>query len=157
MPYKDPAKNAACKKAYSEKNKEKEALRLKEYAQNNREKVNLAKKKWRDNNKDKMAVYSKQWRENNKGRHNYLLAKRRINKKKATPNWLTDKDYQLICDYYIMAKELEKVFPWKQHVDHIIPLQGKTVCGLHVPDNLQILSVWQNQVKNNSYVENPPN
>jgi hypothetical protein len=50
-----------------------------------------------------------------------------------------------------MAKELETVFPWKQHVDHIIPLQGSTVSGFHHPDNLQILSVKANAEKHNIY------
>lgn len=153
MPYKDPLKNAECKRQYSLVNKEKEALRSKKYALKNKEKVNLAKKMWRDNNKDKVAVFTKEWRINNRARYNHLHAKRRAFKINATPKWLTKKDHAAISDYYTMAKELEKVFPWGQQVDHIIPLQGKTVCGLHTPNNLQILSVWQNQSKNNRYAE----
>ena len=102
MPYKDPAKNAACKKAYSEKNKEKEAARLKEYAENNREKVRLAKQKWR---------------KANQAHQNALLAKYRATKIKATPIWLTVKQHAEIKEFYIMAKELEKIFPWRQEVD----------------------------------------
>ena len=153
MPYKDPLKNAECKKRYSETNKEAEAIRKKKYAQENKEKVNLAKRKWRAANKDKQYALSSAWVETNRARYNHLQAKRRASKIKATPKWLTKEGYAAISDYYTMAKELEKVFPWGQQVDHIIPLQGKTVCGLHIPNNLQILSVWQNQSKNNRYTE----
>jgi len=153
MPYKDPAKNAECKRLYSLKNKEKEKTCFKKYKEENKEKVSAANKKWREENKAKQAGLTATWRKENRARYNFLHAKRRAIKLKATPKWLTENDYALLLDYYVMAKELENIFPWGQQVDHIIPLQGKTVCGLHTPNNLQILSVWQNQSKNNSYTE----
>ena len=153
MPYKDPAKNAECKRLYREANKEAETARLKKYALENKEKVNLAKRKWHKVNKEAQYALTSEWRKNNRARYNYLHAQRRAMKISATPKWLTDEDHVLMSDYYQMAKDLETVFPWKQHVDHIIPLKGKLVCGLHVPNNLQILSAWQNQIKNNIFTE----
>lgn len=65
--------------------------------------------------------------------------------KQATPKWLTEEDKKKIKALKQLAKELHKT------VDHIVPLQGKRVSGLHVPWNLQILSKEENSYKYNSY------
>ena len=77
--------------------------------------------------------------------------KREANKNLRTPKWLTTEQLKEIEDFYLMAAQLETVFPWKQNVDHIVPLQGKTVSGLHVPWNLQILSAKANMEKGNKH------
>jgi len=64
---------------------------------------------------------------------------------KATPKW---SDPRLIKDIYIEAKYHGLV------VDHIVPLKGKTVCGLHWEGNMQLLPKMENQVKGNRLHEN---
>jgi hypothetical protein len=111
------------------------------------EKRNLCSRKNYSNHLAKERQRGKNYRKANPHQGNARAAKRRANKIQATPIWLTPDHIQEIQDFYLMAKQLEKVFPWKQEVDHIEPLQGVDVCGLHVPWNLQILPMANNRSK----------
>jgi hypothetical protein len=71
--------------------------------------------------------------------------KDRAARKKRLPAWLTQEDFNQMKKIYEQAKTLGL------HVDHIIPLQGKNVSGLHVPSNLQLLSQAENCAKKNRY------
>lgn len=106
---------------------------------------------YRQKNKQQLNTNQKKWRQANQGKKNADTALRAAAKEQRTPKWLTKEQKQSIKEFYVMAKELEKVFPWKQCVDHILPLRGKDVCGLHVPWNLQILSAKDNMEKGNRY------
>ena len=68
--------------------------------------------------------------------------------KKATPTWA---NLDTIKQFYIEAQRLTKETGIPHEVDHIIPIKGKLVSGLHVPANLQILTEKQNQIKNARY------
>jgi hypothetical protein len=76
-------------------------------------------------------------------------AKRRAQKLKATPAWLTSHQHDLIKMFYEAAGALAAEFGRTVHVDHIIPLKGKNVSGLHVPWNLQVMFGDENSSKSN--------
>ncbi len=65
------------------------------------------------------------------------------------PAWLTKNDWMAIAGMYETAKHLTRELGIKMVVDHIIPLRGKTVSGLHVPANLQVISETENYSKRN--------
>jgi hypothetical protein len=71
--------------------------------------------------------------------------------KQRTPMWLSPFDRLKIKCYYSVAAMLARNNgePW--HVDHIVPLQGKLVSGLHVPNNLQFLRGVDNIRKKNKF------
>lgn len=83
-----------------------------------------------------------QWRADNKGAVNHYKAKRRALHKKATPAWA---DINSIKTIYTEARSLGMV------VDHIIPLRGANVSGLHVENNLRIISRSENARKYNKF------
>lgn len=55
----------------------------------------------------------------------------------------------VFSEAYDLCKQREKLFGFKWHVDHIIPLNGKRVSGLHVWNNLQVIPASENLSKGN--------
>jgi hypothetical protein len=81
-----------------------------------------------------------------------MEAKRDAAKLHATPEWLTKDHWEEIRSIYLKARELTVKTNEPHHVDHIVPLLGKTVRGLHVPWNLQVMKGIENMRKNNRMV-----
>ena len=97
--------------------------------------------------REKRIAEASKWARDNSGKVNARNSHRRAAFVKAIPCWLTSSHYEEIQNFYLEAvkKGLQ--------VDHIIPINGKTVCGLHVPWNLQLLSQTENCSKGNRYVD----
>lgn len=102
-------------------------------------------KAWRATNPDKVAAQNRKWRVENPAEARAKDASRRKSVRQATPDWV---DRTAIVSIYENC-------PPGHHVDHIIPLRGKNVSGLHVPWNLQYLPAEENIRKGNRVLELP--
>ena len=97
----------------------------------------------------KMAI--KRWKQVNKHKSNAYWAKRNAQKLQATPFWLNKSQLIEIENFYAKAVLLTTSTGISHQVDHVVPLQGETVCGLHVPWNLQVITAAENAAKRNRY------
>jgi hypothetical protein len=127
---------------YYKKHKKEELVRCKNYYKNNIKKILKKQKKYNKNNRKERLNYSKKHYKDNKSQYRARTAKYKACKLCATPKWLTKEQLNRIKEFY-------KNCPKGYHVDHIVPLQGKNVCGLHVPWNLQYLTANKNRIKAN--------
>lgn len=118
----------------------------KELAKEQRKKRYLANK---EREIQKMRIYY----DANKSEYSARNAIRRSMKISASPSWLTSEDKEAMALLYAKAQQLTKNTGENWHVDHIVPLQGKTVCGLHVPWNLQVIPAIENLSKSNQLIE----
>lgn len=109
----------------------------------------IATANYRQNNPEKMRALRTDWEKENPDKRLAFSAQRRARKLAATPPWLTEKDFADIEEWYTIAQDLQWLSEEPLHVDHIVPLKGKDVCGLHVPWNLQILDAPTNSSKSN--------
>lgn len=93
------------------------------------------------------------WIQENRGLSTSKSRIKEIRKKNKTqvPLWLTQTDLLKIKEKYQEAAHLSDTTGIKWSVDHIIPLNGETVCGLHVPSNLQVIPLSVNLSKRNRY------
>lgn len=110
-------------------------------------------RKYRNKVKASTARYKKE----NRARVSKWCSSRKKAFNLATPNWLTKEQYEEMERVYWLAKDLKAISGEDYHVDHIVPLQGKDVCGLHVPWNLQVLPADLNLGKGNDHaIDNFP-
>ena len=108
--------------------------------------TNSLVKAWRESNSDKARACTKKWRSEHKEYDVAKAAKRKALKLSATPVWA---DKSKIKTEYALAQWCTDVMGSIYHVDHIVPLKGKTVCGLHVEANLRVIPASDNINKSN--------
>ena len=123
--------------------------RLKAWKKANKEHVAAYDKAWQQSNKDKKAKNYKNYQIHNRAKVNSYNSLRRASELNATPSWLTNEQKSQMNSIYWLARLQQELTDEQYHVDHIVPLRGKTVCGLHVPWNLQVISAKENLNKGN--------
>jgi hypothetical protein len=143
------------------------------WAANNKDKHNASQRKWRQKNPDRewrvrnpekskesVKIATREWTKRNpEYHHNHYLAnkavyvanraRRRALQDSATPIWLTAINKAQIQEMYDIAKARKMQTSVDYHVDHIIPINGENVSGLHVPWNLQVITAKENLQKGN--------
>lgn len=95
-----------------------------------------------------MTEYHKEWWKRDIPAYYAKSAIRRTSKLNATPSW---SEFDLIKQMYIDCRLISEMTGIQHHVDHIVPIQSKIVCGLHCISNLQIITAIENYSKNNRY------
>jgi hypothetical protein len=174
MPYKDENVAKLKRKEYYLKNKEHILAKNAAWAKSNAEHVRLKKREYVQSlseekkemynlktreryyqNIERNSVRKKIYKSNNKHLINALSSKRRAAQLHRVPKWLTSFDKLKIKCIYSVASMLTRENKEQWHVDHIIPLQGKDVCGLHVPSNLWFIRGTDNLSKSNKFEGKP--
>ena len=110
--------------------------------------------KFAKENKEKVNSKNRKYCKNNRAKRNANWYKYFASKIQRTPKWLTKEHFLEIEEFYTISKMFQLYTGQKYHVDHIVPLQGKNVSGLHVPWNLTVLPESENCRKYNKYNDN---
>lgn len=127
--------------------------RMRRYREANPEKIKAYEQRYRRENAQLIRERSKARRPKDLARRSAQQAKRKADKLKATPRWLSASQRTAITDVYAFARLLTDLTGDHYHVDHIVPLRGRAVCGLHVPWNLRAVPAEENMRKYNSLSE----
>ena len=127
----------------------------------NPERHKAANLRWYTDNVDKVRAYdqrkyeadplkaaenNRNWRVANRDKHAAKIARRRARERQACPSWA---DQSAIAAIYAEAARITQETGIPHEVDHIVPLGGTTVCGLHVPENLRVIPAGENRRKSN--------
>ena len=122
--------------------------------QHKRDEIQRKNKEWKANNPEKYALAKKRWAEKNYERLKATSAAhsrtRQAKKRMACPDWVKMDE---IKNIYLVRQDISDATGVEYHVDHYYPLQGKTICGLHVPWNLQVIPARENIAKGNKMPE----
>lgn len=147
------------KKQYVERNKEKTIAASSRWNKQNPEKMREAamrhynKKRLDSEFRKQKAEKTRRWAKENPDKVLEQSARKRACKLQRMPKWLTVDQREEIKRIYSEAKKLSCEQNIVYHVDHIVPLRGKMVSGLHVPWNLRILRATENMEKSNKFME----
>jgi hypothetical protein len=111
------------------------------------------RKRWVENNRAWCNEKSAIWQKENSDKVNVMQARRRAAKLRAIPSWANPAAIRV---FYETARDRTKTTGIEHHVDHIVPLQGKTVCGLHAENNLSVITGIENSKKQNLFWPDMP-
>ena len=148
--------NGQCVECAKKKQKETRRRRLEKnpnyerekYAQN-AEKYRALAAKYREKYPEKVKENSRKAVIFRKPQRAAYEMMRNARKLQATPSWLSNDELLWIKSYYVAAKQ----YGFNLAVDHIVPLRGKDVCGLHVPWNLCLRTKSDNSKKHNKLTD----
>lgn len=117
-----------------------------DWQRENTAKVAERNERWCDRNREKHRAANRKWIRDNPDKANAALARRRARELQATPAWA---DQEKIAAFYTEAARLTRETGIPHEVDHIVPLAGRNVCGLHVENNLRVVTRKANRSKGN--------
>lgn len=152
----------------NDEQRERAKKRSRDWYWNNKDRVKANFARWYEKNKEKMVKRSQQWAIDNAERYRKnqstwrarvsdrrceQSARRRALTTKATPKWANE---FFISEAYHLAKLRTKATGVQWHVDHIVPLNSKLVCGLHVEHNLRVIPGKENIRKQNKFWPDMP-
>jgi hypothetical protein len=128
------------------------------YTAKNREKVGkeIANEKariYREANREKTRLAALKWQKENRARATAAQNLRHASKLQATPKWA---DQEKILAFYEEAERLSEIYFRHYHVDHVVPLRSKIVCGLHWEGNLRVIPADENRSKGNRHWPDMP-
>lgn len=106
---------------------------------------------WVEKNRERHNAKCAKWAKDNPAKVNARTARRYASKTQATPVWLDADQLWMIAEAYALAKLRTQILGVPHEVDHIVPLRGRKIMGLHVPWNLQVIPKGENRRKSNNY------
>ena len=104
-------------------------------------------------NHEKRLAQKRAWASANPQKGSAYAAKRRAARLQATPTWANE---FFIEEAYDIAKKRTDITGIQWEVDHIVPLDNKLVCGLHVEQNLRVIPMLLNRSKGNRHWPDMP-
>lgn len=122
------------------------ALRTRKWLSENPEKWSGLFSKWRERNVERDRARCLTWQKQNPERARAGIAKRKATLLSRIPAWANADD---IAAVYAEAGRISRESGVRHEVDHIVPLQGRLVCGLHVAENLRVITAEENRRKGN--------
>ena len=150
---KEHVKERGAKYRSSEEVKLHESLRSAKYYDDRKEAIQAKRKTKVDADplaRKRLQANSKSHYEQNKAMYYAKYVKRMRVQKMATPTWA---NLEAIVNIYKQSIDISAKLGIRYVVDHIIPLNGKNVCGLHVEYNLQVITETENLTKSNKLIE----
>ena len=139
-----------CSKAFCASYRKENFKEIAEYNTVNKIKITQQKTSWWEKNSEKAFAARQKWCKNNPAKLVASTKRRRLAKINRTPLWLNKSQLFEIESIYEYCAALRNV-GLDYHVDHIVPLRGKIVSGLHVPWNLQVIPGRENIRKGNKF------